>query len=366
MNHATAPARPRTHWTTKVGVAGVILCVLVVASLNVTGWRSTLPGPPGVAAAVVAVGLELIAFVAWEHICKYAKGRDWGRLALAAIGLALAAVVNIEGGHRGIEHIAAPLYADADAGRRERQGDLDSERAKLEVQIADLQARVDAVAATNPGVTLSGRMTAWRQNFEAVTAEDRAQIAALRRAQNDLPLTAVYARPFPAWGPYALAAVFAFISLFGLTMFEIKVVADFEHPPPAAPARPHRKLPWWRLAMLSLGLAAAPAVAAAEIAPTPHAVEAQSAAEAVVAHPASSFDAEAKRAEAPRRATTGAPRRRAKSAKAPITNASIERAVKALARRHETLGYRRVAAELGVAPSRLYRSDAWRSKWAHA
>lgn len=230
-----APARERTHWTTRVGVAGVILCVLVVASLNVTGWLTTLPGPPGIAAALVAVGLELIAFVAWEHICKYAKGRDFGRLPLAALGLALAAVVNIEGGHRGIEHIAAPLYAEADAGRRERQADLDAARAKLETQIAELQGRVDAVAATNPGMTYPGRMNAWRENYEAVTAEDRRQIAALRGAQNDLPLTAVYARPFPAWGPYALTAAFAFLSLFGLTMFGIKV-ADATSPAPASGA----------------------------------------------------------------------------------------------------------------------------------
>ena len=225
--------QPKMHWTTQLGVAGVILCVATVATCNVVGWLHTLPGATGIGAAFIAVGLEVVAFVAWEHIATYWRSRDYGRLALTVIGLAVAALVNIEGGHRGLDHLAAPLYAAAEAERRVSQEALDAERGLVEREIAGLQARIDAEAATNPGTTYPGRMAQWRENFEAVTAEDRRQIAARRARLDALPLTVAAARPFPAWGPYALTTAFAFFSLFGLTLFGVKLPgANASAPPP--------------------------------------------------------------------------------------------------------------------------------------
>jgi hypothetical protein len=211
------------HWTTKIGVAAVILFMLVVAGLNGVGWINTLPGPAGIAAAFVAMSLELMAFVAWEHLVAYHKARDYGRFFLAFIGLVLAVLMNVEGGHRGLDHMAAPFYAQAESDRRSAQQALDAERASISDQIAALQARVDAFAATNPGMTLSGRMEQWRANFETVTGEDRRQMVTLRARLDQLPLVVANAEPYPKWVPYSVAAAFAFFSVFGLTMFGVKV-----------------------------------------------------------------------------------------------------------------------------------------------
>lgn len=213
----------KMHWTTKIGVAAVVLFMLVVAGLNGVGWMNTLPGAAGIAAAFVAMSLELFAFVSWEHVAAYAKARDYGRFLLAFIGLVLAVLMNIEGGHRGLDHMAAPFYTQAEADRRAAQEALDAERATLSDQVAALQARIDSVAATNPGLTLSGRMAAWRENFAIVTAGDRRQITSLRARLDQMPLTISASKPYPDWAPYAVAASFAFFSVFGLTMFGVKV-----------------------------------------------------------------------------------------------------------------------------------------------
>ncbi len=219
------PSAPQEmHWTTKIGVAAVILFMLVVAGLNAVGWMNTLPGAGGIAASVVAVSFEAMALVAFEHLVAYKKARDYGRLFLAFVGLALAVSVNIEGGHRGLNHIAEPFFAQAESERRANQEALDAARSGLEQQIATLQARVDGVAATNPGAeTFSERMEQWRANFELVTGEDRRQITLLRARLADMPLTVNAQAPYPDWAPYAIAAIFAFFSVFGLTMFSVKV-----------------------------------------------------------------------------------------------------------------------------------------------
>jgi hypothetical protein len=38
-----------------------------------------------------------------------------------------------------------------------------------------------------------------------------------------MPLTADVQEPYPRWAPYAIASIFAFFSVFGLTMFSVKV-----------------------------------------------------------------------------------------------------------------------------------------------
>lgn len=220
---ASGAAQYKMHWTTKLGVAAVVLFMLVVAGLNAIGWINTLPGPAGIAAAFVAISLEAMAFVLWEHLAAYQKARDYGRFLLAFLGLIFSVLINIEGGHRGLEHMAAPFYAQAELDRRAAQQALDAERASIGEQIASLQTRVDAFAATNPGLTFTGRMEQWRENFDIVTSDDRRQIAALRARLDQLPLVAPTADPYPKWVPYALAAAFAFFSVFGLTMFGVKV-----------------------------------------------------------------------------------------------------------------------------------------------
>ncbi len=211
------------HWTTKIGVASVVLFMLVVAGLNGIGWINTLPGAGGIAVSIVAVSLELMAFVAWEHLVAYQKAQDHGRFALALIGLALAVLMNVEGGHRGLNHVAAPFYVQAESERRAGQERLDETRRDLEQQIATAQTRIDEVAQTNPGMTYPGRMEQWRQSFELVTAEDRRQIGSLRARLDQLPLSIASREPYPAWAPYGIAAAFAFFSVFGLTMFGVKV-----------------------------------------------------------------------------------------------------------------------------------------------
>jgi len=214
----------KMHWTTKIGVASVILFMFVVAGLNAVGWINTLPGAGGIAASVVAVSFELMALVAFEHLVAYKKAKDHGRFFLALVGLILAVGMNVEGGHRGLNQIAAPFYAEAEAERRISQDALDETRRDLEAQITQLQTRIDQVAATNPGTdTFSERMAEWRANFELVTADDRAQVASLRARLDQLPLTVAAHDPYPTWGPYAIASIFAFFSVFGLTMFSVKV-----------------------------------------------------------------------------------------------------------------------------------------------
>lgn len=213
----------KMHWTTKIGVAAVILFMLVVAGLNAVGWINTLPGAGGIAASVVAVSFELMALVLWEHVVAYRKAHDYGRFLLAAFGLLLAVSMNIEGGHRGLNQIAAPFYEQSESDRRTQQQAIDATRAEIEQEIAALQRRVDEVAVTNPGMTYPGRMEQWRANFDLVTADDRRQIAALRARLEQVPLTASAQAPYPQWAPYALASIFAFFSVFGLTMFSVKV-----------------------------------------------------------------------------------------------------------------------------------------------
>ncbi len=222
-NAAKLSAAAPMHWTTKIGVAAVILFMLVVACLNAIGWINTLPGAGGIAVSFVAISLEAMAFVAWEHVVAYRKAQDHGRFLLALIGLALAVLMNIEGGHRGLNHMAAPFHAQAETERRNGQERLDGDRREFGAQIASLQTRVDDVASTNPGMTYPGRMEQWRENFELVTAEDRRQIAQLRTRLDRLPLTVGARDPYPEWAPYGIAAAFAFFSVFGLTMFGVKV-----------------------------------------------------------------------------------------------------------------------------------------------
>ncbi|MEQ1617844.1 MAG: hypothetical protein ABL883_05825 [Terricaulis sp.] len=221
--HAPDAALNKMHWTTKIGVASVVSFMLVVAGLNGIGWINTLPGAGGIAVSFVAVSLELMAFVAWEHLVAYQKAHDHGRFALALIGLALAVLMNVEGGHRGLNHVAAPFYVQAESERRAGQERLDETRRDLEQEIAALQSRIDEVAQTNPGMTYSGRMEQWRQSFELVTAEDRRQTSSLRARLDQLPLSVAAREPYPGWAPYGIAAAFAFFSVFGLTMFGVKV-----------------------------------------------------------------------------------------------------------------------------------------------
>jgi hypothetical protein len=211
------------HWTTKIGVGAVVLFMLVVAGLNALGWVNTLPGPAGIAASVVAISFELMALVAFEHLCAYAKARDYFRFALASVGLMLAVGMNIEGGHRGLDHMAVSFHQQAETDRRAAQTALDTERANVGAEIAAIQARIDQAASTNPGVASPMRMQQWRENFEALTAEDRRQIASLRARLDTLPLTVAAQEPYPRWAPYAIASIFAFFSVFGLTMFSVKV-----------------------------------------------------------------------------------------------------------------------------------------------
>lgn len=227
------------HWTTRIGVAGVVLCVAVVVTLNVVGWLNTLPGVTGIAAACIAVGLELVAFVSWEHITKYAKGRDFGRLLLALIGLTVAAAVNIEGGHRGVVHLAAPLYEQADRERRESQAALDAERAVVQAEISTAQARIDAVPLIMEGGPQSRGQN--RLIWESQTALDRQAVEAAQARLAAMPIMVAGREPFPQWAPYALTAAFAFFSLFGLTMFGVKV-ADVRPraKPRAAPSAPRQ------------------------------------------------------------------------------------------------------------------------------
>lgn len=214
------------HWMSRVGVTGVIVCVLVMATLNALGWTHTLPGAPGIAAGFIAIGLEAVAFVAWEHIVAYRKARDWGRLGLAVIGLAFAVLVNIEGGHRGLNHILEPLWAEAEDGRRQVQAGLDAERGALADQIVALQARIDAIPAVNCALVGPDTCRSRTANWNDLTGDDRAALAAARAQLNALPLAAGAVSPYPAWGPYALTGVFAFFSLFGLTMFGAKVPGE--------------------------------------------------------------------------------------------------------------------------------------------
>jgi hypothetical protein len=211
------------HWTTKIGVAAVVLFMLVVAGLNAMGWVNTLPGAAGLAASVVAISFELMALVAFEHLVAYHKARDYGRFLLASIGLLLAVGMNIEGGHRGLDHMAVSFHQRAEADRRAAQAALDTERGDIADQIADMQARIDAAAATNPGISSPMRMQQWRENYDLMTGEDRQQIALLRARLDSLPLTVATQEPYPRWVPYTIASIFAFFSVFGLTMFSVKV-----------------------------------------------------------------------------------------------------------------------------------------------
>lgn len=220
---SAAIASAKMHWTTKIGVGAVVLFMLVVAGLNALGWVNTLPGPAGIAASIVAISFELMALVAFEHLCAYAKARDHFRFALASVGLMLAVGMNIEGGHRGLDHMAVSFHQQAETDRRAAQTALDAERANVGAEIATIQARIDRAASTNPGIASPMRMQQWRENFEALTAEDRRQIANLRARLDTLPLTVAAQEPYPRWAPYAIASIFAFFSVFGLTMFSVKV-----------------------------------------------------------------------------------------------------------------------------------------------
>jgi hypothetical protein len=361
--------RHRMHWTTRIGIAGVMLCVCVVATLNVIGWLNTFPGLPGKAAAVVAVGLELIAFVAWEHISKHRRDKDWGRLALAVLGLSLAAAVNIEGGHRGIVHLAAPLYAAAEADHERAQAERDRARAAINTEIAPVQQRVDDVPRPNCEGVGPDTCRSKTANWNDLTRDDRAAIASARARLDELPITVAYVAPFPAWGPYAVTTAFAFFSLFGLTMFGASVpgadsIGASRSARKPRPAPQPVRVGFWRRLAAAVGfasLATAPAVAAE----TPPATLSPTAAPETPA-PQHTETPQRRGAVSKRGVSKPTPANERREGGPPVNAEQIERATKALSKRGERLSVRNVARELDVPPTRVQRSPAWRAKWAAA
>lgn len=215
------------NWMTRVGVAAVFGTGLNIAALNIVGWTWSVHGWAGWWLAGLAAALELFAFIAFEHIAQHFRAgwRHWHKGLLAVLGLAVALCLNIEGGHRGLNYLLAPIEAERIQIARTAQTSLDARHAEIEFEIASLEAQVQAAAASrpNPETTPTARQRAWLDNYEAVTARPLARIADLRAEKDALPLVVEVDHAFPAWGPYAATGALAFISVFGLTMLGVRV-----------------------------------------------------------------------------------------------------------------------------------------------
>jgi len=222
---AAAKTTDTMHWTTRLGVGFVALIALVVAALNVFGWASSIPGPLGIAAGLVAFGFEGMAFVLLEHIFAYFRTRRWGRLILATIALVFAVGMNIEGGHRGLNIIAQPLWTQAETTHTNAQRVLDEQRANITEEVATIRARLQRANAGRPDVARAPaeRIREWVTAYELTTHDDRARLEHLEQQLRAMPTGAAFTAPYPEWGPYAVAAGFVFITVFGLTMFGVKV-----------------------------------------------------------------------------------------------------------------------------------------------
>lgn len=146
----------RTHWLTNIGLAGILLFGGTALVLNVIAWPQTIPGIAGWVAASLAVACFAIAFSMWEHIKLYARERRWGNLVGASILFAVALGADAYGTHRGAEIVTAEwrqsLQLESESERRQAQAELDRLRGALRDEIAQHQARIDAV----PAADLSG------------------------------------------------------------------------------------------------------------------------------------------------------------------------------------------------------------------
>ena len=63
--------------------------------------------------ATVAIALEVIGFVALEHVRAHISAKDRYRAALLIIGLVFAVAISVEGGDRGVDVAFAPLSISA-------------------------------------------------------------------------------------------------------------------------------------------------------------------------------------------------------------------------------------------------------------
>lgn len=213
--------RVRMHWPNWVGVGGVALLAIVVAGLNLFGWNRTLPGAAGQVAGILAFCFEAMAFVLWEVARSHFAARRWWSFGGAAFALLLAVVINVEGGHRGLEQMAQPLFEQAEDDRKAQQELLDRDRSTLAMEIATLQARVDSVPLDLSGGPQSD--TQARLAWNDQTIGDRNRISQKREELDAMPLTIAARQPFPAWAPYASAGVFVYFSVFGLSIFGVRL-----------------------------------------------------------------------------------------------------------------------------------------------
>lgn len=232
------------HWLTKVALGGVVLFVLTVAVTNAFGWPRLIPGFLGYAAAVLAIAAAGFAFSLWEHIRLFARERRWlnftGALALFIGSLAIDAI----GVHSGIMVFAEPWKAQmehqADIDFTARQSELDSQRREIEREIADIQARLDAVPLVLPGRPQSDEQArlAWNER----TAADRGRLEAKRDTLDALPRIAER----PPVAPWLSQAVWAFsifveiVVAFGVSILGIEIAPRFTkgREEEAAPQKP--------------------------------------------------------------------------------------------------------------------------------
>lgn len=209
------------HWMTKTGVGFVVAFALAVAALNVIGWWQTMPGAAGAVAGFFAFCLEGLAFVLWEHVRAHTKAHRWLLVAGSLFFLAAAVGVNVYGGHQGLNYLAQPLHERAERERLVSQNALDESRRGLETQIAEHQNRIDAVPLDLSGGPQNDAQAQAAWNL--LTADDRQQRETLRNRLDGMPLVVAQREPYPEWGPFAIAAFFVLVSVFGLSVFGVKV-----------------------------------------------------------------------------------------------------------------------------------------------
>jgi hypothetical protein len=224
---------PRPHWLTLVGLACVVLFVLTVAITNAFGWPALIPGPLGIAAAVLAIAAAGFAFSLWEHVRLFARERRWPNLAGALLLFVGALVIDAIGVHSGIETLAEPWRAQferqADANQAAAQRALDQRREDLGLEIAEIRARINTVPidlSGGPQNDAEARL-AWSE----ITAADRALIDRKQLALERMPRT-VDQEPVAPWLSPAIWAFALFAELvvaFGISILGIEIAPRFAH-----------------------------------------------------------------------------------------------------------------------------------------
>ncbi len=204
---------PDTDRIPRYAMNGILATVITV---SVLGWINTLPGYAGWVAAALAACLEALIFFGLPRLLQHWKDKRKPQAIFLVAVLVIAGGINAVGVDRGLEFLAYPLQRPLDAAHTAAVNDLANDRTQLTDEIAAIERRLQAAAASAPDplVTNAARMRQWRANYNDATAVDRER---LPDARTELERLSAHAEPaeraYPEWLRHLIAGGLFFISM---------------------------------------------------------------------------------------------------------------------------------------------------------